>query len=211
MLSRDLQVTYNKALAAYNQRAGEAKAIERRKAGLVHELDKLESEVISLGKALAILGTLSAEVQERFIDSIESLVTDGLQAIFGSDVRFQITPSIKNKMPVLEFNIVTPEGTQDDILDSHGGGLVAVCGVILRMIMVRLLRHRIRQVVFLDEPLAQLSSEYVDAAGEVLARLAEDLGIQIVMISHQEGFSESADYVYHLGRVNGVVAAERVK
>lgn len=73
--------------------------------------------------------------------------------------------------------------------------------------MVRLMADRVRQIMILDEPLGMLSAEYQPAAGELLRKLAHELGIQIIVVSHNPEMLESADRAYELvGAPSGVTA-----
>lgn len=193
----------------FQRRLGEAQAINAHKKELEAELAKLETEVMTLGKVIAILHSLSTSVQERFLKGIEDLVSEGLTAVFGETIQFVITPVVRNKQVNLDFSIHNQDGTETDLMDARGGGLVCLTGVLLRIIMARLMSSRIRQTLILDEPLGMLSSNYQPAAGELLRKLADELDMQLIIVSHNQEIIEHADRVYELQRTeHGVKAVQ---
>jgi ABC-type cobalamin/Fe3+-siderophores transport system ATPase subunit len=104
----------------------------------------------------------------------------------------------------------TQAGTETNILDARGGGLSALCGVLLRIVILRLMTDRIRQILILDEPLSHLSAAYVPAAGELLRRLSDELDIQIIMVTHQPEFADHATDVYELSSAGSNVKVSRL-
>jgi DNA repair exonuclease SbcCD ATPase subunit len=174
------------------------------------EISNLSDEIKLYGKVLSLYHKLVEVIQENFIHSIEELVTSGIQAVFGEAIKFIIEPSIKGKSVYLDFFIEEHDGQRTGLLDNRGGGLTAVVGVVLRIIMVRLLRGRVRQFVALDESLAMLSADYTEQAGALLKRLSDQLGIQILMVTHQREFLDHADAAYELKREKGKVLVSKI-
>jgi len=194
----------------FDQKLGEARAIKRRQIELEKEIETLGVEVTNYDKALAIFHNLSSVVQENFTQSIEDLISEGLTSVFEYPLRFKITPEVKGGQSVLDFSILNEDGTETDILDARGGGLSALCGVLLRIVILRLMNDRMRQILILDEPLSHLSSSYVPAAGELLKRLSEELDIQIIMVTHQPEFADHATDIYELSPADKNVQAVRL-
>ena len=199
--------------AVYNRNLGESRVLQRRKEEIAVEIVSLSDTIGNLDEVLVILEKLTSETQEEFLGGIQKLISEGLSSVFGETINFKITPVTRIKQVTLDFTLENSDGTETPIIDARGGGLISLCGVLCRMIMVRLMRGRLRQILILDEPLAHLSREYLPAAGELLARLADELGIQIIAVSHQSEINEYADTVVRLSSgENGVMASvERSK
>ena len=194
--------------SSFDQKLGEARALRRQQHEVEAELEGLEENIQNLQKVGAIIQKLTTDVQENFLKVIETLISDGLFAVFGTQIQFKITPTTRNSQVTLDFKLINENGTETDIVDARGGGLLAVCGVLFRLLMVRLLKGRVRQVVVLDEALAMLSSEYRQQAGELLAKLTKELDIQIILVSHQTEINEYADTQNHLVAKNGAVTVK---
>jgi DNA repair exonuclease SbcCD ATPase subunit len=194
----DVATLLRQKRSQFDQKLGEARAIKRRQSELEKEVEALGLEVSNYDKALAIFHGLSSVVQEHFTQAIEDLISEGLTSVFETNLRFKITSDVKGGQSVLDFTILNDDGTETDILDARGGGLSALCGVLLRIVILRLMNDRIRQILILDEPLSHLSAAYVPAAGELLRRLSDELDIQIIMVTHQPEFADHGTDVYEL-------------
>lgn len=203
----DISRKFQARRKAFDQRVGEARLTKVRMDSLTMEVETLGEEVELMEKVSAVLHELSTSVQERFLRSIEALISEGLSAVFEVPIAFKIISTTRNRQVNLDFQLVNEDGTTTDLMDARGGGLVSLCGVLLRVVMVRLMADRVRQILVLDEPLGMLSAEYQPAAGELLRKLAHELGIQIILVSHNPELLESADKAYELvGSPNGVTA-----
>ena len=192
----------------FHGRLGEARALNRTKKAYEEDIESLSRDVRAYEQASVLFRDMSKEVQSRFLERIQEVVTVGLQAVFNEPIKFIIDPVIRRGSLELDFHLESMAGEQSDLMDSHGGGLVTLCGVVMRLITVRLLRDALRQVVVLDEPLAMLSERYLEPAAEFISTLSRDLGIQVIMVSHQNEFAEAADKVFRLSRKNGTVVVD---
>jgi DNA repair exonuclease SbcCD ATPase subunit len=206
----DVTTLLRQKRSRFDQKLGEARAIKRRQGELEKEVEALGLEVSNYDKALAIFHGLSSVVQEHFTQAIEDLISEGISSVFETNLRFKITPDVKGGQSVLDFTISNDDGTETDILDARGGGLSALCGVLLRIVILRLMTDRIRQILILDEPLSHLSAAYVPAAGELLRRLSDELDIQIIMVTHQPEFADHATDVYELSSAGSNVKVSRL-
>jgi DNA repair exonuclease SbcCD ATPase subunit len=106
--------------------------------------------------------------------------------------------------PHIDFVVKTrlPDGTEFDteVMSARGGGLAAVVGLLLRVVLILLTRNSGRKstdILVLDETLAHLSAEYLDAAGQFLRTVVDNTGVQILMVTHQPELAEYADVCYN--------------
>lgn len=139
---------------------------------------------------------------------VESLVSAGLAAIFDEKLTFHLIESMSRGTPQIDFVVRThlPDGSEfeTDVMSARGGGLAAVVGLLLRVVLILLTRGAGRnapEILVLDETLAHLSDEYLEAAGQFLRTLVDTTGIQILMVTHQPTLTEFADvsYKFRLG------------
>lgn len=179
---------------------GAAKVIIERKAALEKEVSSLTELVATLEKAAGVLAKIGEERQQEAQNQIESLVTQGLQKIFGSHLSFKVVQSIKGRAPIVEFVIQTtlPDGKvrETDILSAMGGGVSAVTGFLLRLVVLLLDKSRKSSILVLDETFAHVSDAYLPALAEFLREIVDKAQVQIVMVTHQQIFSEVADKAY---------------
>lgn len=187
------------------RRIGEAKALKEQGQRAKSQADDAQALVIACEEAVAFLNSFADERQERVQRRIEELVTHGVQTIFGDDMTFHVMSEQKANRSEVTFSLRSSMGDQvveTPILDARGGGVAAVVGFLLRLIITMLREER--PLLVLDETFAQLSAEYEPRLAEFLRELVDQTGVQIVMVTHSEAFSEHADRVYRFGQKKGV-------
>jgi DNA repair exonuclease SbcCD ATPase subunit len=199
------------AQQAYSRQAGQLEELEATRERLQRHINSTSTDIQAYGKVGAALQSVAASFHDRLISSIETLVTQGLQSVVGNDISFRITSTVRNRQVTLDFYLVTDDGIELDPLDARGGGIAALTGLIMRIVVLRLLSSRTRQILVLDEPLAHLSAEYVPAAAQMLVSLANRLDVQVIMVSHQQAFAEVGDVVYEVTQTNGTAEVKRLK
>jgi len=182
------------------QDIGAAKVVIERKAELDKEVVHLTELVATLEKAAGVLAKIGEERQQEAQNQIESLVTQGLQKIFGDHLAFKVVQSVKGRTPVVEFVIQTTltDGKirETDILSAMGGGVSAVTGFLLRLVVLLLDKSRKSSILVLDETFAHVSDAYLPALSEFLREVVDKAQVQIIMVTHQHIFSEVADKAY---------------
>lgn len=200
----------NEKKRRFNQAVGEARSVKSQVTNLEAEIGTLKQTVDDLRIVSEIIDQMTTDVQKEFLGTIEKIISDGLSSVFETRIEFKISPKVRNKVVTLDFTLLNEDGTETDVVDSRGGGLISLAGVLMRLLMIRLMRPVVQQVAVLDEPLGQLSSGFQPAAMELLAKVAQDLDIQIIMVSHQMEAAEWADVVYELeAGPNGATAHVR--
>ncbi len=73
-----------------------------------------------------------------------------------------------------------------DPLTASGGGVVDVAAFALRAACLMLHRPRLTKLLVLDEPFRFVSAEYQDNIRSMLEQLAQDLGLQIILVTHNQ-------------------------
>lgn len=192
--------------SANDVRLGHARALGQQGKDAQQAQEAAERTVEVLTRAVGVLNAVSEERAAQAQETIEGLVTKGLQGIFGSDLSFHIASSVKGKAVNSDLVIRTTldDGSHVDtaVLDARGGGLAATVGVLLRVVLILLDSGQPRLLV-LDEPFAHVSAEYEGPLADFLAELVRGTGIQIIMVTHSDAYVEVADVVYRFGQQNG--------
>jgi DNA repair ATPase RecN len=86
---------------------------------------------------------------------------------------------------------VDKDNERMDPMQSNGGGLVDIIALGLRIACLSLSDND--RVLILDEPLRFLSSNIKPTVAQVLKEMTGKLGIQVIMVTHDEAFSGIAD------------------
>ncbi len=171
-------------------------ASNRLKADIV-ELSKVSE---NMEKAAGILSSIGESRQQEAQEQIEVLVSQGLQKIFGANLSFRVAQSVKGRTPVVDFLVCTtlPNGKvrETDILSSVGGGVAAVAGFLLRLVVLLLDKSQKSAILILDETFAHVSDAYLPALAEFLREIVDKAKVQIILVTHQQQFLEHADKAY---------------
>lgn len=190
--------------------AGTREALEASLKRSTDEIAELVAGISLAERSKAVLESYAVEQQTELQQSVEALCTRGLQAVFRKRLEFKMQFKVLRGQPECSFSVVSyvdDEPIEMDIPNSFGGGLAVVCAVLLRVIVLKYLveQGRVEPILLLDEPLAALSPNYSsdDDAESLRSRMAEflhsvakELGIQIVLVTHEPDYEEAAD-VYH--------------
>lgn len=187
--------------------AGEARAVLAQKKSLSAEIENLVTETDVLDKVVVLLNSLGEERQAQAQGVIETLVTQGLQTIFDDTLSFHIVPTTKARTSGVEFVVrsaLTHEAVETPVMDARGGGLAAVVGFLLRLVVLLLSDSPGREkLLVLDETFAHVSAEYLEPLGQFLRQVVDRTGVQIVMVTHQPEFLDVADAAYRFTQVDG--------
>jgi ABC-type iron transport system FetAB ATPase subunit len=121
-----------------------------------------------------------------------------LQAIFhDQDIAFEIVVGQKNGKVWIDFETLQ-NGVRGQALQSFGGGVASVESLLLRLLV--LLKTGLSKYLILDESLAALSEHYVDEAGQFIRRMSEELGVNVLLITHNKAFLDHAHTAYQAGQ-----------
>lgn len=154
------------------------------------ETHEAVEHLMMAGKALQ---SIIERVSSSNIAQIESLVNDALEVIFfDQNIRFSIESSEKRGATAYTWTL-TKDGIEGNI-NSFGGGVVAVPALVLKALSLVLSRKY--PLLVLDESLSFVSAEYIPHVSQFLLQLSKQLGVTVVLVTHQPQFSESADMVY---------------
>jgi len=162
------------------------------------EVTALSAQIEKLFKVGELLRILLDKLVTDRVRTLEALVSEGLKTIF-FDQKLSFEAAIgqaRNRVSIDFFIRQGDEeaGVRGHPLDSFGGGPASIVSLILRLLL--LLRLKRFPVLLLDETLAAVSDEYVDAAGRFLQRLAESTNIDILFVTHKQAFLEHANIAY---------------
>lgn len=198
---------------ALDRDTGEARSIAAAGKRIKDEIAGLRAEIENYEKVAGVLRSIGDERQASAQQQIEVLVTQGLKTIFGEELSFHLVPGERAKAPVVDFVVRSTLGdtvVETDVMDARGGGLAATVGFLLRLVVLLLSRDRQDTVLFLDETFAHVSAEYEPRLAEFLRELVDKTGVQIIIVTHSDAFSDLADVRYRFELQNGMTKVREV-
>lgn len=188
-----------------DQRVGEARTIALAGRRAEAALTDLQTRIELHEQAAALLSRLGETRQAAAQQQIEQLVTQGLRAIFDTDLSFHLAPTTRANTPVIDFIVRSHLGNitvDTDVMDARGGGLAAVVGFLLKVVVLLLSDQR--RVLLLDETFAHVSAEYEPRVAEFLRELVDKAGVQVIMVTHSDAYAEAADVRYRFNTRAGI-------
>ena len=162
------------------------------------KLKQLQTDLFSYEKARAIMQLVAKETQEQLEYKISELVSLGLSAIFDNPYELVLNYEIKRGKTEADLLFKRGENVVKPMLAS-GGGAVDVAAFGLRVAIWSLKSPRSRNTIVLDEPTKHLSkgkNEYSEKFGKLLSELSKRMGIQFIIVTHDEKIAKYADKTF---------------
>ena len=181
-------------------------SLVQRESRIDSEIRSLESEEFTLGLVTNLIrAMIDSEVNDS-VEAIEKLQTEALQAVF-PDQKNSVSAEVKVQRGKVSVELVTNREYDDGTvisgtsLEAFGGALTTVQSVLLRITVM--LRRGQRPFLVLDESLPAISKEYVTRMAEFLSLLCERLGMDILVVTHDERLIDHADRAYRVAQKSG--------
>ena len=189
----------------YNQRLGKLEAITNSLTSCDNRVRELTVNEDTCSRASIFLQSLSDTARVQVIEKISNLVTEVLQAVKDPNLEFRMILGVERGQSDLKFvlyDAVTQ--TEMSILDSCGGGVADLVSFALRISLLLKWRPSLERVLICDEQLKFVSVQDQELAGEFIRKLSEQLGLQIIFISHSKTLAEKAHKTFEVTKENGV-------
>lgn len=152
------------------------------------ERDRLELELSDVTEAQQVLQKMIQGIQQSIHKRLADVVTRCLSAVFDDPYEFVIRFDRKRGKTEARLTFVRDGREFDDPLSQVGGGVIDVAALGLRLGCIMLMRPPVRRLVLLDEPGRFVAKIYRQKVRRMIERLAEDMGIQFVIVTHIEDF-----------------------
>lgn len=177
MRTADLRLALNRKMAQYE-------AAKERVREVRNSLYEAEARHAVAEEARDVVQAVSQTVQEQVHDRVAGLVSHCLKAVFG-DKAYEFKLVFEKKRNRTECRpVYVRDDNEVHPLRGAGGGVADVAAFALRLVVLRL--SGVRQLLVLDEPFKWLSAEYQDKARALLEELAADMGVQVIVVTHNE-------------------------
>jgi DNA repair exonuclease SbcCD ATPase subunit len=197
-----------------DRRIAEARLIATNGKKLKEEISLASHDVDLYNKVAITLASIGETRQARAQETIEELVTRGLNAIFDDDLSFQVVQTQRGKTPEVKFlvksSMANGRAVETSVMDARGGGLAAVVGFLLRLVVLLLNKDNKDSVLILDESFSHVSAEYERPLAEFIKELIEKTKVQIILVTHSDAFSEFADKRYRFRQPNGLTKVDEL-
>jgi ABC-type molybdenum transport system ATPase subunit/photorepair protein PhrA len=144
---------------------------------------KASRSLLRSQEAQEIVQHISQAVQEKVHRRISEVVSSCLSTVFEDPYEFKINFERKRGKTEADLRFVR-RGLDVSPLNACGGGMVDVAAFALRVSCLMLHRPRLSKVVVIDEAFRFVSAQYRENVRAMMEGLSEDLGIQIIQVTH---------------------------
>jgi DNA repair exonuclease SbcCD ATPase subunit len=204
--AQELQTRVRQTRAVLERMAGEARAVALQGQQVQADIVRLKADQDTAEKVTKLLTTIGEQRQNAAQAQLEGLVTRGLQTIFTDELTFHVVQEVRSNRAEVDFIIRSTMGenvVETPVMEARGGGLAAVVGFLVRLVVMLLSADRQRPIMFLDETFANVSAEYEPRLAEFIREIVNHTPVQIVLVTHSTAFSDVADRLYHFSQVDG--------
>ncbi len=139
-------------------------------------------------EAQQVVQAASKATQEQAHRSIADVVSKCLEAVFGEE-SYEFVVKFHQKRGKTEAELLfRRDGQEISPMKASGGGAIDIASFALRLAALMLSTPRKRKLLVMDEPFRFLSKQYRASARQLLKTLAEETGIQFIMVTHVDEF-----------------------
>jgi DNA repair exonuclease SbcCD ATPase subunit len=150
-------------------------------------LEKAKGRLSSAETARELVQEVAQKLQQAVHSQIAGIVSLGLKTVFSEPYNFKI--NFEKKRGRTEARLIFErDGLELDPISAAGGGVIDVAAFTLRVACLSLSKPALRPILILDEPFKNVSKAkgYLDQIPLLLEKLAEEMGLQIIMVTHIE-------------------------
>lgn len=177
-----------------------------------------EEELLELVASL-LRRLIDVEVTDG-VKAVERLQTEGLREIF-HDQHLSVRAEIEESRGKVSVTLLTGRERKDGTIvwgvadQSFGGSILTIQSILMRITVI--FRRDMRPLLLLDETLGAVANRYVDRAARFLSNLCQRLGLDVLLITHDEAIVSAARRAYFVSyagdkaRFREVVAKEAPK
>jgi DNA repair ATPase RecN len=185
------------------QQKGQRLQIEKSLSTLQDELRDKKRSLICHEKAREIVRTVGLKTQEKLQFHISDITSLALEAVFPNPYELKVEfVQRRNKTECDLF--FERDGNHVDPLTASGVGAVDVAAFALRIASWSMARPHSRNTIILDELFRFLSTNYQERASTMLKELSQKLGIQFIIVTHEEVLTSYADKIFEVSIRKGV-------
>ena len=174
----------------------ERKTLKKEMNVILFDKENIEEGIVCLSNVLNI-------AQEGVIEFIEGIVGGSLQQVYGKKYGFEMKFVLKRNQPEIVMNIIKGKAKYEPKYDC-GLGISDVTAFALRIALWTLYEPRTASVLIFDEPWKNVHGRIInEKIGAMVKKLSEELNVQIIIVSGEDGLLDYADKGFEVKQVKG--------
>ena len=154
-------------------------------------------------KAREIIRKVGIETQNQISFHISDITSLALESIFPDPYKLEVEFIQRRNKTECDLYFVRDENKVDP-LTASGVGAVDVAAFALRIASWSMSTPHTRNTIILDEPFRFLSENYQEQASLMLKEISEKLGIQFIIVTHEQVLASAADKIFEVSIRKGI-------
>jgi len=196
-------MTVKEIRSKLDQQKGRKLQVEKDLETITNELREQKSGLIRHEKAREIIREVGLKTQQQLQFHISDVVSSALDAVF--DNPYELKVEFVQRRNKTECDLIFKRGELEiDPIEASGVGAIDVASFALRIASWSMMRPKTRNVIILDEPFRYLSTNYQEQASAMIKEISQKLGIQFIIVTHEETLTTNADKVFEVGIRKGI-------
>jgi DNA repair exonuclease SbcCD ATPase subunit len=177
------------------RRKGQKEQIDQSLNSLRQTVRLNNRQLVQHEQAREVIRTVALETQEQLQYHIGDITSLALEAVFINP--YALTAEFVQRRNKTECDLYFErDGERIDPISASGGGAVDVAAFALRIASWSMNHPKTRNVIILDEPMRFLSEAYQEKASMMIKEVSDKLGIQFVIVTHNNILASYADKTF---------------
>ncbi|MBN2570521.1 MAG: hypothetical protein JXA68_00215 [Ignavibacteriales bacterium] len=186
-----------------NKEKGKREQIEKSIIETKSQLRDFKRNLYRHERAREIVWEVGLATQQQLQFHISDITTLALEAVF--DDPYELLVEFVKRRNNAECDLLfSRDGDKIDPISASGGGAVDVASFALRIAAWSMQTPKTRNTIILDEPLRFLSADKQERASQMIKELSMKLGLQFIIVTHEETLTQFADKVFNVKIRNGI-------
>lgn len=160
-------------------------------------------------QALEIIKEVGKKTQEQLKFQMSDIVSLALESVM--DDPYTLVMDFVERRNKIECDLLfEKDGERMQPLDDSGGGTADVASFALRVASWSLQLPKTRNTIILDEPFKFLDKSKHNKASQIIKEISKKLGIQFIIITHEEKLAEAADRIFKVTKKRKVSSVQQL-
>jgi len=184
----------------------EKRSLENERKRTVEDIEKLSNDLWSLDRLDILVKKAKTETQAGISEELSEIVSEAMFTVFEEkyeeekdSVAFKL--EFEEETSACRCYFEDSDGDTFPVIGSRGFGFVDIVSVSLRTAFL-MFNQSSRPLIVHDEPCRFLSKEYHEFAAEMFRSFSQELGIQYIIMTNEEGLLNSAENVFRVEKRN---------
>ena len=155
--------------------------------------EDIKNKLHLLSKSLEVMKVCITKLSEGHIHHLNTIVNSMLKQVFDDknyEIEFQLNDNKNGKiLNIILKDIISPDEVVVTDIHDNGGGLQTIVGFILQIYFIIYFKQE--HIIFLDEQLSALSSEYIPNLISFMGTLVKEYNFTFVSVIHDKRFIDN--------------------